>query len=100
MIAYRTNYASAPTHPRPAPQPQPFRHRAKGNQRPSHTGAFDPILIAVERALDRHGYPPSLFGREAANDPCLVFDLRVGRELKEATRRKVQAFIRELGESL
>jgi hypothetical protein len=52
-----------------------------------------PSLIRIERFLHRTGMPPTRFGREAVNDPRLVFDLRRGREMGRRTADRVQAFI-------
>jgi hypothetical protein len=51
------------------------------------------LLTIVERHLRKNGTPPSRFGREAAGDPRLVFDLRRGREPRPATIARVRAFI-------
>lgn len=37
------------------------------------------ILHNVEKTMQHYKIPPSRFGREAAGDPQLVFDLRRGR---------------------
>jgi hypothetical protein len=51
------------------------------------------LLTIVERYLRKRAIPPSRFGRQAAGDPRLVFDLRRGREPGPATVARVQAFI-------
>jgi len=51
------------------------------------------ILRKVERFLRRHDMPQTKFGRLAINDPRLVGDLRRGRELREETRKRVEAFL-------
>lgn len=51
------------------------------------------LLTAVERALRRSGMPPSKFGRLAARDPRLVFDLRNGRQPGAAVSDRVNTFI-------
>lgn len=51
------------------------------------------LLILVERALDRQRIAPSRFGRDAVNDPRLVFDLRRGRRLGAVNARRVHAFV-------
>lgn len=38
------------------------------------------LLTRIEQHLRHSGTPPTRFGREAARDPRLVFDLRRGRE--------------------
>ena len=51
------------------------------------------LLHTIEHCLRAHNIPPSRFGREAAGDPRLVFDLRRGREPRPATEARVRAFI-------
>ena len=51
------------------------------------------LLTKIERHLRTTDMPPSRFGREAARDPRFVFDLRRGREPREATVRRVLAFM-------
>ncbi len=51
------------------------------------------LLVMVERHLRRRCVPPSRFGREATGDPRFVFDLRRGREPRQATQDKVLSFI-------
>lgn len=51
------------------------------------------LLITVERHLRRKAVAPSRFGREVAGDPRFVFDLRRGREPRDATKARVLAFI-------
>lgn len=54
------------------------------------------LLFAVERCLRKHRLPASRFGRQAACDPRLVFDLRRGRQPRAATEAKVLAYIAEI----
>lgn len=51
------------------------------------------LLTIVERHLRQRAIPPSRFGRQAAGDLRLVFDLRNGREPRPATVARVKAFI-------
>ena len=51
------------------------------------------LLTRVELYLRRSGTPPTRFGREAAHDPRLVFDLRKGREAGPVLSSRVVAFI-------
>ena len=51
------------------------------------------LLYRIERHLRRVGTSPTTFGREAANDSNLVFDLRCGRECRSALTRQVDAHI-------
>lgn len=43
----------------------------------------------VEGFLARQGMTPTEFGRQFASDPSFVFELREGREPREATRARV-----------
>ncbi len=47
----------------------------------------------VERFLRQSGLPPTTFGRLAANDPRLVFDMRNGRELGEHLADRLREFM-------
>ena len=47
----------------------------------------------IEKYLRRTKMPPTKFGRLAANDPRLVFDLRNGRELRPPTAARLEAFL-------
>jgi hypothetical protein len=47
----------------------------------------------VERFLQQSGMPPTTFGRLAANDPRLVFDMRNGRELGSNLADRVREFM-------
>ena len=51
------------------------------------------MLLRIERHLRLHRMPPSRFGREALGDPCLVFDLWNGRELRPQTAARVRAYL-------
>jgi hypothetical protein len=53
----------------------------------------DSLLQAIEKGLGAARMTPSRFGRLAANDPRLVFDLRRGRVLRGATEARVRAFL-------
>jgi 2,4-dienoyl-CoA reductase-like NADH-dependent reductase (Old Yellow Enzyme family) len=50
-------------------------------------------LRSIERFLRRTGMAPTAFGRAAARDPRLVFDLRKGREPTERTVRRLEHFM-------
>ncbi|MEX6725238.1 hypothetical protein [Parapedomonas caeni] len=54
------------------------------------------LLMHVERVILDHNIAPSRFGRDALNDPRLVFDLRRGRRIKSQNRRKISQFIAKL----
>ena len=51
------------------------------------------LLPVVERHLRLHAITPSRFGRLATGDPRFVFDLRRGREPRQATKDRVLAHI-------
>lgn len=58
------------------------------------------LLRAIETGLARAGMTPSRFGREVANDPRLVFDLRRGRQLRTDTESRVRGFLAGLAEGV
>jgi len=47
----------------------------------------------IERFLREYDMPPTRFGREAVRDPRFVFDLRLGREPRPETLRRVHAWL-------
>ena len=51
------------------------------------------LLRRVEVFLRRTGVPQTRFGREAARDPRLVHDLRLGREPGARLTRRVIAYM-------
>jgi hypothetical protein len=51
------------------------------------------LLYEIERHLRKTETKPACFGREAANDPRFVWDLRNGREPRLHIERKVREFI-------
>jgi hypothetical protein len=51
------------------------------------------LLLRIERFMRSTRMPPARFGREAANDPNLVFDLRCGREPRRRTVQRIDAFM-------
>ncbi len=56
------------------------------------------LLYRIEKHLKAKRMPPTRFGREAVGDPKFVFQLREGREPRERTVRRVNAYLdRELG---
>ncbi len=57
------------------------------------------LIRDIERFLQRTGIAPTQFGRLAASDPRLVFDLRNGREPRPALRQRVEHFMNTFGES-
>ncbi|MGP1283482.1 MAG: hypothetical protein ACTS1X_10940 [Parasphingopyxis sp.] len=53
------------------------------------------LLIEIDRFLRHTKMPPTRFGREAVNDPRLVFDIRRGRECGEKIRARIHTYIVE-----
>ena len=51
----------------------------------------------IEIFLRRHDMPPTKFGRLAARDPRLVFDIRLGRELRPPLAERIRAFMDRSG---
>ncbi|MHA3791048.1 hypothetical protein [Rhizorhabdus wittichii] len=51
------------------------------------------LLWLIERYLRESGTPASRFGRDAMGDPGFVAMLRRGREPRDDTVRRVQAYI-------
>jgi predicted transcriptional regulator len=49
----------------------------------------------VEEFLERTGFKPTEFGRQAVGDPSLVLNLRRGRSPTLATADRILAFIRD-----
>ncbi len=47
----------------------------------------------IERYIRAAGITPTRFGRECANDPRLVPDLRRGRELRTTTAARISAYL-------
>ncbi|WP_375290566.1 hypothetical protein [Qipengyuania sp.] len=51
------------------------------------------LIRSIEPFLRRHHMAPTHFGRLAAHDPRLVFDLRDGREAGRVVEARCQAFM-------
>lgn len=51
------------------------------------------VLSKIERHLRQTGIKPARFGREAANDPQLVFDIRRGRVVGTRLAARIEAFL-------
>ena len=56
-----------------------------------------PLIWHIEKYLRATGMSASLFGRQAAKDPKLVFDLRNGRTPGGSLSRRVSNFMEERG---
>jgi 2,4-dienoyl-CoA reductase-like NADH-dependent reductase (Old Yellow Enzyme family) len=52
-----------------------------------------PLLRRIEAYLKRSRVSATRFGREALRDPQLVHDLRCGRTVRGATRRRIEAYL-------
>lgn len=57
------------------------------------------LIREIERFMTRTGLAPTTFGRLAACDPRLVFDLRNGREPRDAMRTRVEHFMNTYSET-
>lgn len=53
----------------------------------------DPILLSIEDFLLANDMTATAFGKRAAADPMLVHDIRLGREVRKATRLRIQTFL-------
>lgn len=51
------------------------------------------IEVEIEQFLRRTGMAPTRFGRSAAGDPRLVFDMRLGREIRPPLASRVRTFM-------
>lgn len=49
----------------------------------------------IEKFLEASGMSAARFGREAARDPRLVFDLRQGRSLRPETAERLKQFLQQ-----
>ena len=56
------------------------------------------LIRNIENFLRRTRMPPARFGRLAARDPRLVFDLRNGREPRLTTALRVEHFMNKYRE--
>ena len=57
------------------------------------------LIREIERFLRQTGLAATTFGRLAAADPRLEFDLRNGREPRKGLRLRVEHFMNTFGES-
>jgi hypothetical protein len=53
------------------------------------------LLMRIERYLRRSRMRATKFGLEAVGDPCLILDIKHGRRMGSALRRRVEAFLDE-----
>lgn len=103
MIAYRTNYGGAPALPILRRPSAPYRHCAETRANPADTARYRvPVHLGLIRQIEvttaRLGMSEARFGRLALRDPCLVSDLRRGRELRGKTEERVRIFLSILDE--
>ena len=47
----------------------------------------------IQLFMEREGMAPTRFGREAVGDPRLITDMKNGRELRDATIARIQAWL-------
>lgn len=51
------------------------------------------LIARIEQCITVHGLNQTSFGIKSVNDPRLLLDLKEGRELRRATRERIEAFI-------
>jgi hypothetical protein len=51
------------------------------------------LMRRIQLFLKRAEMAPTRFGREAVGDPRLVSDMKNGRELRDATIARIQAWL-------
>ena len=51
------------------------------------------LMRRIEQFLARAAMTPTRFGREALGDPRLISDMKNGRELRDATIARIQAWL-------
>ena len=51
------------------------------------------LMRRIEKFLKREAMKPTRFGREAVGDPRLITDMKNGRELRDATIARIQAWL-------
>lgn len=71
--------AYVPTGLKPGPQPSPAR--------------MERLFLRIDAFMAANPMTASRFGRAAAGDPRLLFDLRRGRTLRPATEARLRAFM-------
>ena len=53
------------------------------------------LMRRIEKYMEREDMKPTRFGREAVGDPRLIYDIRNGRELRDSTIARIQAWLDE-----
>ncbi len=103
MIAYRQNSAALRHVPEPVCAPVETTERPDPSLRAWHPvvareccPATLTLIREIRIAATITGRGVSRIGREAVGDPRLYHDLTLGRELRERTRHRVQAYLRSL----
>ena len=51
------------------------------------------LIRRIEQFLERADMTPTRFGREAVGDPRLISDMKNGRELRDETIARIQAWL-------
>lgn len=51
------------------------------------------LIQTIDAFCAKHGMKPSTFGKSALNDPAFYLNLTNGREVRRATRRKLDAYM-------
>lgn len=51
------------------------------------------LLAEITAFCERHALSKSAFGKAAVGDPCIVFDLENGRELRRPTEARVRQYL-------
>ena len=51
------------------------------------------LMRRIERFLEQADMKPTRCGREAVGDPRLISDMKNGRELRDATIARIQAWL-------
>ena len=51
------------------------------------------LIRRIEQFLERANMTPTRFGREAVRDPRLISDMKNGRELRDETIARIQAWL-------
>jgi hypothetical protein len=70
--------------------------RSGESNRDAKTQHLTATLAKIDAVCRRHSISASRFGRDAVNDPALVYGLRRGRALRPSTASAVTAFIAKI----
>lgn len=58
------------------------------------------LMVLIDRCIQVENISPTRIGREAVNDPRLVFDIRNGRCLRPETRSRLLSYLAGKGISV